>query len=89
MPYFVVKITTRDGDIRQPIVANSKNHEDACELVKYLTDNRDKIQAKPLRLDYEEARKVFGEIPLNRGVICWNWTWADDGTDDEIEVLPD
>ncbi len=89
MPYFMVKITTRDGDIRQPIVANSKDESDACELVKYLCDSGDKIEAKALRLNQEEVKKNFGEIKLNHGAVCWNWAWADDGASDEIEILPD
>ena len=86
----MVKITTRDGDIRQPIVTNSGDESDARELVKYLCDTGDKIEAKVVRLNQDEAKKHFGEIPLNRGTICWNWKWAaDDGDGDEIEIIED
>jgi hypothetical protein len=86
MPHFMVKITTREGDIRQPIVANSNSDEDACELVKYLTDTGDKIEAEAVRLNPDEARKQFGDIQLNHASICWDWAWKGEGDSDEFEI---
>jgi hypothetical protein len=82
----MVKITTREGDIRQPIVANSNSDEDACELVKYLTDTGDKIEAEAIRLNPDEARTQFGDIQLNHASICWDWTWKGEGDEFEIKT---
>ncbi len=77
MPYYMVKITVRDtGLIRQPILAHADSDNDARDLVKYLCDAGDRIEAKEIRDDVAIA--AYGAIPKNRAMICRSWSWMSD-----------
>ena len=73
MPYYVVQITDAEIGILAPMVANAEDENDACDIVKYITDDDAKIEARPIRDDVAIA--AFGALPEGAAMMCRNWIW--------------
>lgn len=77
MPAYLVKVTTRHGLVKAPIVANCTDEAEVTRLMKALGDEGDVIEIKGIRPD--SMRVAFGNVPAGSAVFRFDWIWSVDG----------
>lgn len=77
MAAYVVKVTSPEGFIKPPVVANCQDEDEAQRLVQAIADVDDKVEVKGIRSDVMQA--AFGDVPAGSAQFRPNWEWAEDG----------
>lgn len=77
MPAYVVKVTSTEGFLKPPVVANCENENEALQLVKAIADFDDQVEIRGVRPDVMLA--AFGNVPAGSAQFRLDWTWAADG----------
>ena len=76
MPPYLVKVTTRSGLLKPPMVVNCANEEEAKRLLQARSDDGDAIEVKGhLPADMTVA---FGNVPEGSAVFRFDWIWPSD-----------
>lgn len=79
MPSFLAKVTTAQGLVKPPIVANCATEQEAMRLLKAGANDSDTIEIKgPMPLTMKIA---FGNVPEGSAVFRYDWIWPADGKD--------
>jgi len=79
MPPFLAKVTTAQGLVKPPIVANCANEAEAMRLLKAGAHESDVIEIKgPMPAVMKTA---FGHVPEGSAVFRYDWIWPADGKD--------
>ena len=77
MPAYLVKVTTRSGLVKPPMVVNCANEQEAKRLLQARSDDGDVIEVKGhLPADMKVA---FGNVPEGSAVFRFDWIWPSDG----------
>lgn len=79
MPYYVVKVTDKDGWLMPPIVAHASTEGAAIEQVTTIFPDDCKIEAKGIRPDTMIAS--FGNMPRGAVSIRPDWAWKGEADD--------
>lgn len=73
MPPFLAKVTTAQGLVKPPIVANCATEQEAMRLLKAGANDSDTIEIKgPMPLTMKIA---FGNVPEGSAVFRYDWIW--------------
>ncbi len=77
MPAYLVKVTTKSGLVKPPMVVNCADQEEAKRLLTARSDEGDVIEVKGhLPADMKVA---FGNVPEGSAVFRFDWIWPSDG----------
>lgn len=76
MPAYLVKVTSVEGFIKPPLVANCKDEDEARRLVMAIADIDDTVEIRGPRPDVMVA--AFGNVPAGSAQFRLDWTWAPD-----------
>jgi len=77
MPAYVVKVTSTEGFIKPPVVANCKDEKEAIRLVRAIVDVLDDVKIAGTEL--EEMKGPFGNLPPGAAQFRLDWGWSEDG----------
>jgi hypothetical protein len=77
VPAYLVKITTRSGLVKPPMVVNHENEQEVIKVLREKGDDGDVIEIKGV--PPYAMRMAFGDIPEGSAVFRFDWIWSTDG----------
>lgn len=77
MAAYVVRVTSPEGFIKPPVVANCEDENDALRLVQAIADVDDEVEIKGITSDVMQA--AFGAVPAGSAQFRLDWIWSEDG----------
>jgi len=77
LPAYLVKVTTRSGLVKPPMVVNYANEEDVRRLLLEQGDEGDVIEIKGA--PPHAMQVAYGEVPEGSAVFRFDWIWPADG----------
>jgi hypothetical protein len=79
LPAYLVKVTTKAGLVKPPMVVNYSNEDGVRRLLTEQGSDGDVIEIKGV--PPHTMRVAYGEVPEGSAVFRFDWIWPGDGGD--------